>query len=80
VTSKKRRRERILAEPPEADFDDVTGVLTDHGWRLDRERGSHAVFTKPGEYPITVPKVGGRRVKRTYLRLIIERLGLDRTE
>jgi predicted RNA binding protein YcfA (HicA-like mRNA interferase family) len=80
VTSKKRRLERILAEPPEADFDDVAGILNDHGWLLHREQGSHVVFTKPGEYPITVPKVSGRRVKRTYLRMIIERLGLDRPE
>ncbi len=69
--------ERIRARPPEADFTDVRQVLVAFGWVLDRERGSHAYFTKPGERALSIPRVGGRRVKRTYLDLICERLGLD---
>ena len=68
---------RIRARPPEADFDDVRSLLEAFGWMLDRERGSHASFSKAGEYPIVVPKHHGRRVKRAYLVLICERLGLD---
>ncbi len=69
--------ERIRARPPQADFDDVRWLLEACGWTLARERGSHAHFTKPGERTITVPRVGGRTVKRTYLDLLCERLGLD---
>ncbi len=69
--------ERIRARPPQADFEDVCKLLEAFGWKLARERGSHAMFTKEGESTITVPKVHGRKVKRTYLDLIIERLGLD---
>lgn len=69
--------ERIRARPPQADFEDVCKLLEAFGWKLARERGSHAMFIKEGERTIAVPKVHGRRVKRTYLDLIIERLGLD---
>jgi predicted RNA binding protein YcfA (HicA-like mRNA interferase family) len=75
------RREKLVAQirkrPSEADFDDVRRVLEAFGWTLDRERGSHCHFVKEGEFPITVPKTHGRTVKRVYLELIIERLGLD---
>ncbi len=68
---------RIRARPPEADFDDVRSLLEYHGWNLDRERGSHVHFVKLGERTLSVPKVGGRKVKRVYLDQICERLGLD---
>ena len=68
---------RILARPPEAEFRDVRRLLEAYGWDLDRVRGSHAQFTKPGERTLSVPMVRGRRVKRVYLSLIIKRLELD---
>ena len=69
--------QRIRARPPEADFDDVRALLKAYGWTLDHQSGSHATFVKPGERSITVPKVGGQRVKRVYLDQICDRLGLD---
>ena len=77
MTRRDKLIERIRARPPEADFNDVRRLLEAFGWVLDREKGSHAMFTKPGERTITVPRIGGRRVKRTYLDIIIDRLGLD---
>lgn len=69
--------ERIRARPPEADFSDVRVLLEAYGWSLGRERGSHTTFIKPGERSITVPKVGGRKVKRVYLDQLCAILGLD---
>jgi len=69
--------EKIRARPPEADFDDVCRLLEAFGWTLDRIRGSHCHFVKSGELPITIPRHGGRRVKRTYLVVICDRLSLD---
>lgn len=69
--------DRIRARPTEASFGDVRRLLEAFGWVLAREKGSHVHFTKSGERTITVPLVGGRKVKRTYLNIIIERLGLD---
>jgi predicted RNA binding protein YcfA (HicA-like mRNA interferase family) len=63
--------------PPEADFSDVQALLEEFGWTLARERGSHVIFSKPGERPITIPRAGGRKVKRAYLDLICAHLGLD---
>ena len=67
----------ICARPPEARFSDVHALLMALGWHVDRQEGSHVTFVKENEYPIVVPIVGGRRVKRVYLIDICERLDLD---
>jgi predicted RNA binding protein YcfA (HicA-like mRNA interferase family) len=69
--------DRIRSRPVEADFDDVERLLRHFDWTLDRESGSHVTFVKSGEYPIVVPKKGGRKVKGRYLDKICERLRLD---
>ena len=46
-------------------------------WKVARQTGSHVLFVKRGERTISVPLVSGRKVKRTYLDQICERLGLD---
>jgi len=69
--------ERIKARPPEADFGDVVRLLEAFGYEKKRQEGSHVSFKKPGEPTITVPLSKGRRVRRAYLDLICERLGLD---
>ncbi|MDP9370929.1 MAG: type II toxin-antitoxin system HicA family toxin [Chloroflexota bacterium] len=63
--------------PTEARFADVRRLLEAFGWMLAREEGSHAHFKKPGQRTITIPRHGGRKVRRAYLELICERLGLD---
>ncbi len=68
--------ERIKAWPPEADFGDVVRLLEAFGYERKRQEGSHVSFKKPGDRTITVPLARGRRVKRVYLDLICERLGL----
>jgi predicted RNA binding protein YcfA (HicA-like mRNA interferase family) len=77
MTALEKLIRQIRARPPQARFSDVQALLVALGWRLDREKGSHVVFVKDGEFPITVPKAGGRWVKRVYLDQIAERLGLD---
>jgi|GEM_PF-807835 len=68
---------RICSNPPGADFSDIRQLLVRHGWTLRECEGSHCTFVKDGEFPITVPTVSGRRVKRYYCNAICERLGLD---
>ena len=77
MTKRAKLVARIRARPPEADFDDVRTLMRAYGWTIDREGGSHAIFVKPGERSIVVPKVGGRRVKRVYLDQLCDLLGLD---
>jgi predicted RNA binding protein YcfA (HicA-like mRNA interferase family) len=69
--------EKIRRRPPEAEFTDVRHLLEEFDWKLDRQTGSHVMFVKAGERTISVPVVSGRKVKRTYLDQICERLGLD---
>ncbi len=69
--------ERIRARPPQARFSDVQTLLEAFGWTLDREKGSHVIFSKAGERSIVVAKEHGRWVKQVYLDRICVRLGLD---
>jgi predicted RNA binding protein YcfA (HicA-like mRNA interferase family) len=69
--------EQFLREPPEVSFDDVGVLLSAFGFKDSGGSGSHRVFVKPGDLPIIVPTIKGRRVKKVYVRMIIDRLGLE---
>lgn len=78
MTKREKLISRFLAEPPEIDFDDVRNLLAIFGYSLRKGgSGSHQVFVKQGEDPITIPLVSGRKVKRTYIRRINEILDLE---
>jgi predicted RNA binding protein YcfA (HicA-like mRNA interferase family) len=77
VTRREKLIQRILARPPQARFADVRALLEEFGWALDRTRGSHHFFVKPGERTLSVPVSKGRWVKRVYLKEITERLDLE---
>lgn len=70
--------EKFLREAPDVSFTDVVRVLEAFGYE---ERpsggGSHWVFVKRGHQPKIVPTVKGRRVKRPYVRMIINNLELE---
>ncbi len=68
---------RALRKPPDLRFSEVRRILEHFGYKEDRQSGSHVVFTKKGEYPISVPLIGGKKVKRTYILEIIDLLGLE---
>lgn len=72
--------ERICRRPPEARFRDVERLLVAFGWRKRLPMRKHWVFEKAGEFPITIPTVEGRIVKRRYLGMVCVRLGLDPAE
>jgi len=52
----------------------VRALLAKHGWILSRIRGSHHVFTKEGETPISIP-VHRNKVKAAYVRKIEKIIG-----
>ena len=70
--------EQFLREPPEVSFADVAKVLEAFGY-VERSSGggSHRAFVKRGHPPKIVPTIKGRRVKRAYIRMIIENLNLE---
>ena len=70
--------EKFLRKPPEVSFNDVVKILEAFGYtEKDSGSGSHRVFTKQNNYPIVVPVIKGRMVKRDYVKMIIDRLGLE---
>jgi len=70
--------EQLLKEPPEASFADVAKVLETFGY-VERPSGggSHRAFVRRGYPPKIVPTIKGRRVKRAYIKMIIENLNLE---
>lgn len=77
MTQRDKLIERFRSRPIEMPFDDVRQVLEWHDGSLHRHTGSHAVFVKPGETSIAVPRHHGRMVKRVYIDIICKRLGVD---
>ncbi|RKY28373.1 MAG: type II toxin-antitoxin system HicA family toxin [Planctomycetota bacterium] len=53
----------------------VLKMLKARGYMLGRVRGSHHVFTKPGELPLSIPVHKGK-VKSYYVRQI-EKIQID---
>ncbi|MBN2238458.1 MAG: type II toxin-antitoxin system HicA family toxin [Dehalococcoidales bacterium] len=69
---------KFLAKPPEVLFTDVMKVLEAFNYSERHSgTGSHRVFIKPGNSPIIVPVIKGRKVKRAYIQMIIDRLELE---
>jgi predicted RNA binding protein YcfA (HicA-like mRNA interferase family) len=68
--------ELFLRQPPEVRFADVLYLLEAFGYIEQRSKGSHHTFSDPDGKTIVIPKVSGQKVKRVYVKRIIELLGL----
>lgn len=69
--------EKFLADPPDLRFDDVRSLLAAFGFLEVRASGSHHVFRNEAGAMIVVPRSGGTRVKRGYVRRIVDLLNLE---
>ena len=70
--------QKFRARPADVSFDDVETLLSSFGWNVARQSGNHVTFRNAhGVGIMTVPKVGGQRVKRFYINQICDILGLD---
>jgi predicted RNA binding protein YcfA (HicA-like mRNA interferase family) len=69
--------EKLRRLPPQADFADVRALVEAEGWTLHNTKGSHFYFKREHERPLAVVTQQGRTVKRTYVREILRRLGLE---
>jgi predicted RNA binding protein YcfA (HicA-like mRNA interferase family) len=67
---------KMLGLPPDMLFEEIKVVLKAFGYNLKTKGSSHVVFRKQGCPPITVPKAKNK-VKKCYLRRIIELLDLE---
>lgn len=72
--------ELFLRQPPEVKFTDVCYLLEAFDYSEQRSKGSHHTFSNPDGKTIVIPKVGGKKVKRVYVKRIIEILELSTFE
>jgi predicted RNA binding protein YcfA (HicA-like mRNA interferase family) len=72
--------ELFLRQPPEVRFTEVCYLLEAFGYTEQRSKGSHHTFSNPNGKTIVIPKVGGNKVKRVYVKRIIEILELSKLE
>lgn len=69
--------QKFLRDPPEISYDDVYYLLTNFGFQEASSKGSHHTFRNQNGDKITVPKKGGKTVKRIYLKQIVSLLNLE---
>jgi len=68
MTRKSKREERIRNNPKNVSFDDLRGVLEDHGFSLAHGKSSHNVFVHDEtKKSLTTPK-SGNNVKPEYVK------------
>ena len=58
----------------DSSYADVRRLLEANGWRLHRQHGSHVIYVREPAEPINFPLIGGRHVRREYVKGIIRRL------
>lgn len=75
-----RRRkliERFLNSPETIGIAEIRQLMAELGYEEHSKAGSHCVFHKKGSYPLCVPTMEGRKVKRFYVRRLSETLNLE---
>lgn len=78
MSSRRKRIESLRARPVEMAFSDLVAVLTrDFDFVYRRTSGSHHIYKSPTHGSLTIPTVGGRRVKGVYLDQVCNLLRLD---
>lgn len=68
---------KFVHEQGRVTIDDVRSLLQCFGYSEKKNPGSHCVFHKKRAYPITVPTIKGKYVKKCYVKRIVRILGLE---
>lgn len=56
-------------------------ILQRHGWALDRTKGSHYIYKKPGEFAtVTVPIHGNQDLRTGTLASLLKATGLTEND
>jgi predicted RNA binding protein YcfA (HicA-like mRNA interferase family) len=54
---------------------DIMDILKKNGWKLDRIKGSHHVFCKPGRRPVSVP-FHGKKDLGDFAKVLLDEAGI----
>jgi predicted RNA binding protein YcfA (HicA-like mRNA interferase family) len=57
---------------------DLSVILKEHGWTLDRVKGSHHIFVKQGKRSIPVPIHGNKDLPRGLINAILKQAEIRR--
>jgi predicted RNA binding protein YcfA (HicA-like mRNA interferase family) len=76
VTKLQKLVEQFLALPPDIRFEEVKTLLEAFGFEEKRSKGSHHSFENAQGQVVTIPKKGGKKVKRVYVKRIVDWLNL----
>jgi predicted RNA binding protein YcfA (HicA-like mRNA interferase family) len=57
---------------------DLSTILRENGWTLDRVKGSHHIYTKPGKRSIPVPVHGSKDLPKGLVRAILKQAEIPR--
>jgi predicted RNA binding protein YcfA (HicA-like mRNA interferase family) len=57
----------------------LSAILKENGWTLDRVKGSHHIFVKPGKRSIPVPVHGGKDLPEGLIRAILKQAEIPRS-
>ncbi|MFQ4144964.1 type II toxin-antitoxin system HicA family toxin [Chlorogloeopsis sp. ULAP02] len=68
---------QLLANPPEVRFEDLQYVLEAFGFEEKRSKGSHHTFEDSEVRVLTIPKKGGKKVKKVYIKRVVNLLNLE---
>jgi predicted RNA binding protein YcfA (HicA-like mRNA interferase family) len=68
---------QFLSNPSDVRFEEVGYILRAFGFEEVRSKGSHHIFRNSDGRKLTVPKKDGQRVKRVYIKQVVDLLGLQ---
>jgi predicted RNA binding protein YcfA (HicA-like mRNA interferase family) len=58
-------------------FSEIQTLLTALGWTVEQGKSSHVMLVSPRNSTITIATVKSRKIKRTYVRLILKEIERD---
>ncbi len=77
MTKLRKIVKELLANPPEVRFEDLQYVLEAFGFQAKRAKGSQHTFANRQGQVLTIPKKGGQKVKRIYIKRVVDLLELE---
>jgi len=70
----RKRLTDLERDPHSVTYDEIVRILEEHGWSVRHGTRHGGIATKPGEFPMTIPRPHGRHVKAVYIRTVVKRL------
>lgn len=67
----------VLSCPSKTSFEEVKRLLEAFDFQEVRSNGSHSMFRHEDKRMISVPKKSGKKVKRVYIKQVIQLLKLE---